>query len=181
MTTSATGLHSQLSLSTLNQAPQAEFASALAAIYEHSPWIPSRAWEQRPFSSIAQLHAAMMTVLKNASDDEKLGLICAHPELAGKEAQLNTLTEDSKKEQRGAGLDQCTAEELQLLRTLNRDYRETFGFPFIVAVKGLTRDDILAAIAKRISNSRAEEFDRCLNEINKIALFRLQALIADPS
>ena len=168
-----------LELSRLNASTQAEFTQALGAIFEHSPWIPNRAWAARPFASIAALHSAMVAVLNSASYEEKLALICAHPELAGKQAQEGTLTTESKSEQRGAGLDQCTAQELETLRGLNKAYREKFGFPFVVAVKGLTRDDILGLIAQRIKNPKEDEFNRCLSEITKIALFRLQAQVLE--
>lgn len=170
-----------LALSQLNAASQAEFTQALGAIFEHSPWIANRAWAARPFDSISALHAAMVQVLSIASEEEKLGLICAHPELAGKEAKAGTLTSESKSEQRGAGLDQCTAQELETLRSLNKAYREKFGFPFVVAVKGLTRDDILNLIAQRIENPKEAEFNRCLYEITKIGLFRLQAQVSENS
>lgn len=166
-----------VTLNQLNALSQAEFTQALGAIFEHSPWIPNRAWAARPFASVSALHAAMVQALNDASEQEKLGLICAHPELAGKEAKAGTLTSESKSEQRGAGLDQCTAQELQTLQSLNKAYREKFGFPFVVAVKGLTRNDILSAIAQRLENEKQEEFDRCLFEITKIALFRLQAQV----
>lgn len=166
-----------LKLASLNHSSQAEFTQALGAIFEHSPWIASRAWAARPFDSVGALHTAMVQVLDIASEEEKLGLICAHPELAGKEAKAGTLTTESKSEQRGAGLDQCTAQELETLRGLNKAYREKFGFPFVVAVKGLTRDDILRLVAQRIENPKEQEFNRCLHEITKIALFRLQAQV----
>lgn len=166
-----------VTLSQLNALSQAEFTQALGAIFEHSPWIPNRAWAARPFACVGALHAAMVQVLNNASEGEKLGLICAHPELAGKEAKAGTLTSESKSEQRGAGLDQCTAQELETLRSLNMAYREKFGFPFVVAVKGLTRNDILTLIAQRIQNSKEDEFNRCLLEITKIAMFRLQSQV----
>jgi len=168
-----------LALSQLNQSTQAEFTQALGATFEHSPWIPSRAWAARPFASVRALHSVMVEALNRASHEEKLGLICAHPELAGKQAQEGALTSESKSEQQGAGLDQCTAQELKTLRNLNKAYREKFGFPFVVAVKGLTRDDILSEIAQRIENPKQQEFDRCLHEITKIALFRLQAQVSD--
>jgi 2-oxo-4-hydroxy-4-carboxy-5-ureidoimidazoline decarboxylase len=175
----ATPVTFMLTLSQLNRFSQAEFTQALGAVFEHSPWIANRAWAARPFESVNILHAAMVQVLNNASEQEKLALICAHPELAGKEAKAGTLTSESKSEQRGAGLDQCTAQELESLRNLNKRYREKFGFPFVVAVKGLTRNDILSAIAQRLENEKQEEFGRCLHEITKIALFRLQAQVSE--
>lgn len=152
------------------------FIGYLGGIYEHSPWIAERAWEHQPFESIEELHAALVLVVKGASQEEQLGLICAHPELAGKEAEEGVLTAASTSEQRGAGLDQCSREELQRLRQLNADYRQKFGFPFVIAVKGLTRYQIMDAVDARLGNSREAEFEACLEQIFKIAKFRLEAL-----
>src|SRR5512145_1069995 len=100
-------------LATLSRLPQADFVARLEGIFEHSPWIAERAWSAGPFHSVDALHAAMTLVVDTASESEQLGLICAHPELAGKEAEAGTLTTASTGEQRGAGLDQCSKEELQ--------------------------------------------------------------------
>jgi 2-oxo-4-hydroxy-4-carboxy-5-ureidoimidazoline decarboxylase len=120
----------------------------------------------------------MLTTLAAAKHDEKLALIRAHPELAGKEAEAGTLTTASTGEQRGAGLDQCSREELDTLRRLNAEYRERHGFPFVIAVKGLSRHEIIDALGTRITNDTETEFAACLREIGKIARFRLDALFA---
>lgn len=152
------------------------FIGYLGGIYEHSPWIAERAWKHQPFESIEELHAALVRIVKEASQEEQLGLICAHPELAGKEAEEGVLTVASTSEQRGAGLDQCSREELQRLRQLNADYRDKFGFPFVIAVKGLTRYQIMDELQSRLGNMRDKEFDTCLEQIFRIAKFRLEAL-----
>src|SRR5690606_36677491 len=100
---------------------------------------------------------------------EQLALITAHPELAGKEAAAGTLTSDSTSEQRGAGLDQCSPAELQRLRNLNAAYRARFGFPFVIAVKGRNRYQIMDAIEQRLHNEQGVEFDTCLDQIGQIA------------
>lgn len=164
-------------LATLSALPQAEFTTRLADIFEHSPWIPERAWAQRPFASVDALHAALLVVLAEADPAEQLALICAHPELAGKEAAAGTLTQASTGEQRGAGLDQCSAAELARLRSLNARYRERFGFPFVIAVKGLSRYQIMDAVEARLTHDRATEFETCLAQIGRIARFRLDALL----
>lgn len=161
----------------LSALDQDAFAEALGDIFEHSPWIPERAWDARPYAGVDALHRAMLDVLDSATQEEQLALICAHPELAGKEAESGTLTAASTSEQRGAGLDQCTRDELLRLRELNAAYRERFGFPFVIAVKGLTRHQILDAIATRLGNSRETEFRACLVQIGRIARFRLDALL----
>ena len=167
-----------MTLPELSSLSQADFARELGAIFEHSPWIPERAWAARPFADIDALHQAMLRVVQEASEAEQLALITAHPELAGKEAAAGTLTNDSTNEQRGAGLDQCSPAELQRLRDLNAAYRERFGFPFVIAVKGRSRYQIMDAIEERLHNERDVEFDTCLDQIGQIARFRLDARFA---
>lgn len=167
----------QPALAALSALPQAAFVARLDGIFEHSPWIAERAWAARPFATVDRLHGAMLAVLDDAADDERLGLIRAHPELAGKEAEEGTLTAASTGEQRGAGLDQCSKAELQRLRDLNAAYRERFGFPFVIAVKGLSRYQIMDGVEARLRNDSATEFAACLREIGKIARFRLDALL----
>ncbi|WP_416800348.1 2-oxo-4-hydroxy-4-carboxy-5-ureidoimidazoline decarboxylase [Castellaniella sp.] len=164
-----------MTLNELSSLTQAEFSRELGAIFEHSPWIPERAWAARPFADVEALHQAMMRVVRDAAPAEQLALIAAHPELAGKEASAGTLTSDSTSEQRGAGLDQCSPEELHRLRHLNAAYREQFGFPFVIAVKGRSRDQIMGAIEERLRNARDAEFITCLDQIGQIARFRLEA------
>lgn len=164
-------------LAALSALPQAAFVARLGNIFEHSPWIAERAWAASPFASVDVLHGAMLKVLHGASAAEQLALIRAHPELAGTEAAAGTLTAASTGEQQGAGLDQCTAGELQRLRTLNAAYRARFDFPFVIAVKGLSRHQIIAAIETRLNNDAATEFRTCLDEIGKIARFRLDAVL----
>ncbi len=165
-----------LSVKQLSQLDQTSFCTRLDGIFEHSPWVAERAWSQRPFQLVDDLHRAMTDVVSNASQAEQLALIKAHPELAGKEATTGTLTDASASEQRGAGLDQCSGDELARLRQLNASYLERFGFPFVIAVKGLSRYQIMDAIEARLNNDANTEFQRCLQEISKIARFRLDAL-----
>ncbi len=166
-------------LAALSAAPKAEFVRALGGIFEHTPWIAERAYERRPFANVDALHRAMLAALAAAPREAKLALICAHPELAGKEAAAGTMTADSIGEQASAGLDRCSADELARLRAGNAAYREKFGFPFVMAVKGRSRQEILAALSERIGNTRDAEFARCLDEIGKIARLRLDALLGD--
>jgi len=168
-----------LSLQSLNALDQAAFTALLGGIYEHSPWVAQRCWGQRPFASLAQLQAAMAQALDSASADEQLGVIRAHPELSGKAALRSDLTAESRQEQAGAGLDQCSPEEYAQLLEGNRRYGETFGFPFIIAVKGLGRQQIIAALQQRCARSRAEELAEALRQIHRIAAFRLREKIGD--
>ncbi len=167
-----------MTLTELSALPQAEFSRTLGAIFEHSPWIPERAWAARPFATVDELHQAMLKAVREADPAEQLALIAAHPELAGREAAAGTLTDASTSEQRGAGLDQCSPAELARLRSLNARYRERFGFPFVIAVKGRSRHQIMDAIEERLHNGRDTEFATCLEQIGQIARFRLDALFA---
>ncbi len=164
----------QISLiDTLNASGESEFVARLGNIFEHSPWIAARVSQRRPFASLGELHQAMLDVIDAASPDEQLALICAHPELAGKEAKAGSLTIESSSEQQGAGLDRCTPAEKARMDELNRAYRARFGFPFVIAVKGLSRHDILAAMESRLHGDRANEFRECLRQIGRIGGFRL--------
>jgi 2-oxo-4-hydroxy-4-carboxy-5-ureidoimidazoline decarboxylase len=164
-------------LSALNSLDRETFVKTLGGIFEHSPWIAEDACHKRPFDSVAELHEAMRDAVRHASEEKQLGLILAHPDLAGKAALAGDLTDSSKREQAGAGLDRLTGEEYQRFHTLNNSYKEKFNFPFILAVKGHTQESILKSFEERLPNSLAAEKARALEEIYKIARFRLEALL----
>ena len=164
-------------LSNLNQFSREAFIDLLGGIYEHSPWVAEQAFSQLPFESLNAMHQAMVTIVQSSGIDKRLALIRNHPELAGKEATEGTLTADSKKEQSRAGLNQCSAEELEQIRELNKSYLQKFGFPFVIAVSGLNKHQIIAAMQQRLENDEASEFATSLNEIDKIAKIRLDVLI----
>jgi 2-oxo-4-hydroxy-4-carboxy-5-ureidoimidazoline decarboxylase len=170
----------QTTPASLSIASRDEFVLALGGIFEHTPWIAERAYAARPFASVEALHRAMMVELVAAPREAKLALIRAHPELAGKEAAAGTMTVDSAGEQASAGLDRCTPEELTRLRDGNKVYRDKFGFPFVMAVKGKSRREILDALSLRTGGTREAEFARCLEEIGKIARLRLDAMLGPP-
>lgn len=162
-----------VSLAELNAMPPADFTARLGAIFEHSPWVAERAAAHRPFASVAQLHAAMADAVRTASEEERLRLIRAHPELAGRAAVRGELTDESTREQKGAGLDQCSVAEFERMQDLNRRYNEKFGFPFVIAVKGHDRHSILRAFAQRLDNERGVEAGECIEQIIRIGGFRL--------
>ncbi|WP_426195571.1 allantoate amidohydrolase [Massilia sp. DWR3-1-1] len=169
-------------LSELNACDSAAFAHHLHGIYEHSPWIPLRAAARRPFATLAELKLALQAAVIDATEDEQLGLIRAHPELAGKAAIAGALTAESTSEQASSGLDRCSAAEYATLHRLNADYNDRFGFPFILAVKGpdgqgLTRAAIIATFARRLKHQRSAELAECLRQIHRIAELRLNALL----
>lgn len=159
-----------------------EFVEFFGGVYEHSPWIPRTAWQQglsEKHNTPEGLSEIMMEVVANADHDKILTLINAHPDLAGKAALDGELTEESTSEQSGAGIDQCTAEEFEKFQYYNNAYKEKFGFPFIMAVKGSNKHQILDAFVVRVENDEKSEFQQAVTEINKIAQFRLDALAED--
>ena len=166
-----------IQLAELNAMSAADFTARLGAIFEHSPWVAERAAARRPFVSVEALHGAMADVVRAASEEERLRLIRAHPERAGTAAVRGELTDESTREQKGAGLDQCNVEEFERMQDLNRRYNEKFGFPFIIAVKGHDRHSILRAFAARLENAPAVEAAECIGQIIKIGGFRLEAAV----
>ena len=159
-----------MTITELNASGRAEFVGALGWIFEHSPWVAERAWARRPFESLDDLHAALTRVVEEATEAEQLALLRAHPDL-GTRARIS---EASTGEQQGAGLDRLTKEEFDRLQRLNDHYRTTFGFPFLFAVKGSTKHDVLAALDARSRRSRDEELAEALRQVYKIARFRLE-------
>jgi OHCU decarboxylase len=156
--------------------PRALFVEHFGDIFEHTPAVAARAHAKGlgpQADTAAGLHAALISSMHAMSRDEKLALICAHPDLAGRLAQAKQLTSDSSVEQASAGLDLLTPAELARFTTLNTAYTTRFGFPFIYAVKGRTKSDILAAFDTRLKNDAATEFDEALRQIERITLLRL--------
>ena len=167
-----------LTLEQLNAASPAEALSLLDGLYEHSPWIAEEALAQRPFRSLAHLKHALAQVVRTAELDAQLGLIRAHPELAGKAMVANSLTAESTNEQSKAGLTQCTPEEFERIQQLNAAYNERFGFPFILAVRGprgtgLSKQEIIDTFARRLDNHPEFELAEALRNIHRIAEIRL--------
>lgn len=165
-------------LAELNTADRTQFVTLLDGTYEHSPWIAKSAWTKRPFNSLAQLKLALVEVVRHAGREPQLGLIRAHPELAGKAMVSKTLTAESTHEQGKAGLTDCTPDEFERIQRLNADYNTKFGFPFILAVRGprslgLTKTEIIATFERRLGNHPDFELAECLRNIHRIAEIRL--------
>jgi len=169
-----------IALERLNSISAPDFAAALASIFEHSPWVPERVATLRPFASIIALHAAMSAAVFEAAEAVQLGLIRAHPELAGRAALRGDVTSASTSEQKGAGLSALTQSQLTRLQSLNAEYANRFGFPFILAVKGHTPDSVIAALAERVNHDAPQERGVALQEICRIAFFRLMDLVQEP-
>ena len=157
---------------------QTTFIARYGNIYEHSPWVAQAAWAQR--TGDTPLADIMAVIVDAAGADRQRALLCAHPDLAGKLARANQLTPASQAEQAGAGLNACSAEELAEFQDLNTRYTAKFGFPFIFAVQGHHRTDILAAFRERIRHSPEQEFAEALKQVHRIARLRLAALEQTP-
>jgi OHCU decarboxylase len=160
-------------LAALNVMPADEFVQALSGVFEHSDWVARRAAAGRPYDSASQLLAALKRVVARAHEAEQLALIRAHPDLSARSVQPPALTSASLSEQRRAGLEGCTPAQAARLAELNSAYRSRFGFPFILAVRGHDPASIIARCELRLGRGRAEEFATALDEIGRIAGFRL--------
>ena len=155
-----------------------EIINLLKSVYEHSSWVPERLLTENvsEIKTKEELEFMMKKIVDNSSDIEKLKLIKAHPELGKKLQKKEKLTKFSEEEQKSAGLDQCSNEEFEILTNLNNTYRSKFEFPFILAVKGLNKYQIIDNMKKRVNNSKSEEFETAINEIHKIAQLRIKDL-----
>lgn len=169
-----------IALSDLNSRSPEAFIAALGGIFEHSPWVAERVVGLRHFDSRVTLHQAMCKAVMSASVEEQLALIRAHPELAGRSAARGELTAASTREQKGAGLADCTEQDLVRIRALNAQYHQRFGFPFVLAVKGHNTASIIASLEQRVNHEVAVEQAVALNQIARIAGFRLTDLIDEP-
>ncbi|MCJ2037214.1 2-oxo-4-hydroxy-4-carboxy-5-ureidoimidazoline decarboxylase [Methylobacterium sp. J-068] len=164
-------------IATVNALDRESFVALLGETFEHAPWVAERAFAARPFASVAHLHAAMIRAVRDAAETERLAFLNGHPELAGPEARARSMTADSASEQGSAGLDRLSAADLDRFDRLNAAYRTTFGFPFIVAVRGRGRDEILALFEQRLARDAATEAEAALGEIAAITRMRLDRII----
>jgi 2-oxo-4-hydroxy-4-carboxy-5-ureidoimidazoline decarboxylase len=162
-----------LNLAEVNALSRDEFVRVIGAVFEHSAWIAERAWENRPFGSRDELHRALCDVVRRASAKDKSALIRAHPDLVGNAV----LTTESQNEQQSAGLGSLNEEERQRFRDYNAQYRERFGFPFVICARLSKKDVILRAFPVRLQNSPDAEVKTALDEIYKIADLRLRDLL----
>lgn len=167
-----------IKLSSLASMDRNDFVHTLAGVFEHSPWVAEMAYAEHPFTTRADLERALNTAMRSASKAQQLALIRAHPELAGKAAIAGEMTDASIFEQANAGLSRCTPEQLNQIQSLNHTYMNKFGWPFIIAVRGMNVDSIIAAISTRIGHSAEEEFEQALTQISRIAGLRLDSLLS---
>jgi 2-oxo-4-hydroxy-4-carboxy-5-ureidoimidazoline decarboxylase len=159
----------------LNNLDQEAFVREAGWVFEHSPWVAKRVWLRHPFTSIEDLHAKMTSEVEQASRDEQLALLRAHPDLGSRAG----MSSSSTNEQAAAALDKLNVEEFQRLHRLNKAYTDKFAFPFLFAVKGSDKFQILAALERRLESGPEEEFFEALRQVFRIARFRLEAIIED--
>jgi OHCU decarboxylase len=160
-------------LQTLNACSIAEFVAVCGTFFESSPWIAERAAVRRPFRDRDQMLAAMRAVVDEADIEERLSLVRAHPDLAGRAARAGLLTAESTREQAAAGLESLSRAEAQQMHDWNTAYRDKFGFPFVICARENKKDAILAAFPVRLAATREAELDTALGEIAKIARLRM--------
>jgi urate oxidase len=161
---------------------RADFVARFGGIIEHSPWIAERAFDRGlpdDRHDAAELHGALCEVFRAASQAERLAVLTAHPDLAGRLALAGNLTRESTSEQAAAGLGRLTRHDLARFTELNDAYRRKFGFPFIIAVKGRSKGEILSTFEKRVGNDAEAEFETACLEVERIALLRLADLVPE--
>jgi len=158
----------------INKLSKSEFIKVLANIFENARWIAEELYNQKPFDNFEELSSKMLNIFETTTREKQLKIHNSHPELANK-TKISLLTPDSLKEQTSAGLDQCTKEEFSEFKKLNDAYKK-FGFPFILAVKGKTKIEILNNFRKRIFSDPKIEFDEAVKQVKQIASLRLKEL-----
>ena len=168
------------SLDELNALDRHSFVSALGRIFENAPWVAERAFAERPFATVADLHRAMTQAVAGVAEAEQLGLIRGHPELGSKVARAGTMTEESRREQGSLGLDRLSQAEFARFERLNAAYLERFGFPFVICVRRHTRDSLLDSFERRLGNSLETERAAALAEIGQITRLRLVEEVDGP-
>ena len=158
----------------INKLPQSEFIKVFANIFENAVWIAEELYKQKPFKDFNELSSKMINIFEMSSKEKKLKILNNHPDL-GNKAKISLLTPDSLKEQTSVGLDQCTKEEFSEFKKLNDAYKK-FGFPFILAVKGKSKIEILNNFRKRVNSEPKVELEEAIKQVKKIASLRLENL-----
>ena len=161
------------SIDKFNKLSKAEFISIFGNIFEKTEWVAERCYESKPYNNFDELVSKMMKIFENIEKEKHLKILNSHPDLA----VAKKLTEDSKNEQKNASLNQCTDKEFLEFKKLNEEYKKKFGFPFIVAVKGKNKEEILNSFRQRITNNINLEFEEAKKQVKKIASFRLGEII----
>ena len=161
------------SIDKFNKLSKAEFISIFGNIFEKTEWVAERCYESKPYNNLDELVSKMMKIFENIEKERHLEILNSHPDLAVEKK----LTKDSKNEQKNASLNQCTDKEFVEFKKLNEEYKKKFGFPFIIAVKGKNKEEILNSFRQRITNNINLEFEEAKKQVKKIASFRLSEII----
>ena len=161
------------SLDKVNKLSQSDFISIFGNVFEKTDWIAEKAYTLKPFNNFQELFSKMMEIFENSKKEKHIEILNAHPHLAVEKK----LTEDSKNEQKNASLNQCNDAEFIEFKKLNEEYKKKFGFPFIIAVKGKNKEEILNSFRQRITNNINLEFEEAKKQVKKIASFRLGEII----
>ena len=156
----------------INKLSRSEFIKFFANIFENARWIAEELYNQKPFEDFIDLSSKMLNIFENTTKEKKLKILNDHPDL-GSKAKISELTPESLKEQTSAGLDQCTKEEFSEFKKLNNAYKK-FGFPFILAVKGKNKIEILNNFRQRVGSEPDVEFNEAIQQVKKIASLRLE-------
>ena len=156
----------------INKLSQSEFVKVFGNIFENASWIAKDVYNEKPFEDFADLSQKMLSIFSTTTKENQLKILKAHPDLADK-TKIGSLTPDSKKEQSNAGLDQCSEEEFNEFKNLNNEYKKKFGFPFIYAVKGKEKKEILCNFRQRYLNDINIEFIEAKKQVKTIASLRL--------
>ena len=157
------------SIDKFNKLSKAEFISIFGNIFEKTKWVAEKCYESKPYNNLDELVSKMMKIFENIEKERHLEILNSHPDLAVEKK----LTEDSKNEQKNASLNQCTDEEFVEFKKLNEEYKKKFGFPFIVAVKGKNKEEILNSFRQRITNNINLEFEEAKKQVKKLQAFVL--------
>ena len=161
------------SINKVNKLDKTDFISIFGNVFEKTEWIAQKSYDLKPYKNFEELFSKMMELFENTNKENHIKILCAHPDLA---VEIK-LTKDSKKEQKNANLNQCTNEEFAEFKKLNEEYKKKFGFPFIIAVKGKNKEEILNSFRQRITNNINLEFEEAKKQVKKIASFRLSEII----
>jgi len=161
------------SIDKVNKLSKSDFISIFGNVFEKTEWIAQKSYDLKPYKNFEELFSKMMEVFENIEKEKHLEILNSHPDLAVEKK----LTEDSKNEQKNASLNQCTNEEFVEFKKLNEEYKKKFGFPFIIAVKGKNKEEILNSFRQRITNNINLEFEEAKKQVKKIASFRLSEII----
>ena len=159
----------------INKSSQSEFIKIFDNIFEKAKWIAEKLYNQKPFSDFEELSSKILNIFETATKEKQLKILNSHPDLADK-TKIASLTTESREEQSNAGLDQCSEEEFNEFKNLNEKYKKKFGFPFIYAVKGKSKMEILSNFRRRISYDIKDEFIEAKKQVKKIASLRLNEI-----